>query len=78
EEITEELRAKVRRLEPIARARGESIARMALAWVLRSGKVTSVLIGASKVSQVEDCVQVTRSAPFSAQELAGFEEALSG
>jgi len=78
EEITDELRRKVRLLERVARARGESIARMALAWVLRSGKVTSVLIGASKVSQVEDCVQVTRSAPFSAQELAGIEEALSG
>lgn len=55
EDITEDLRARLRGLDEIARARGQSLAQMALAWVLRSGKVTSVLIGASRVSQIEDC-----------------------
>ncbi|HTO21944.1 MAG TPA: aldo/keto reductase [Spirochaetia bacterium] len=78
EQITDQLREKVRRLERVARKRGESIARMALAWVLRTGKVTSVLVGASKVSQVEDCARVTASAPFSGEELAEIEAALAG
>jgi L-glyceraldehyde 3-phosphate reductase len=78
EDITEDLRGRLRRLDTIARARGESLARMALAWVLRTGTVTSVLIGASRVSQVEDCVAVTRSPAFSPEELAAIEAALAG
>lgn len=76
EDITEDLRARLRRLDGIARARGQSLAQMALAWVLRSGRVTSVLIGASKPSQIEDCAGVTRSPPLTAEELAGIEAAL--
>jgi len=78
EDITEDLRARLRRLDGIARARGQSLAQMALAWVLRSGKVTSVLVGASRVSQIDDCVGVTRSPPFTAEELAAIEAALAG
>lgn len=77
EDITADLRGRLHRLDKIARSRGESLARMALAWVLRSGKVTSVLIGASRVSQVEDCAGVTKSPAFSAEELEAIEAALA-
>jgi L-glyceraldehyde 3-phosphate reductase len=76
EEITEQLRARLARLNDIARARGQSLAQMALAWVLRSGRVTSVLIGASRPSQVEDCAGIARSPEFSAEELQKIESVL--
>ena len=56
ENITPEKIEKVKKLKELAATRGQSLAQMALAWVLRGGRVTSVLIGASKVSQIEDCV----------------------
>jgi len=77
EDITEELRARLRRLNELARARGQTLAQMALAWVLRSGRVTSVLIGASRPSQIDDCAGVVRSAPFSGEELARIDETLA-
>ena len=64
EDITEAVRARLRRLNDIASARGQSLAQMALAWVLRSGRVTSVLIGASRPSQIDDCAGVVRSPGF--------------
>ena len=77
EEITEPLRARLRALNEIARARGQSLAQMALAWVLRSGRVTSVLVGASRPSQIADCAGVVRSAPFTSEELARIDAALA-
>jgi L-glyceraldehyde 3-phosphate reductase len=77
EEITEALREKLRALNEIARARGQSLAQLALSWVLRSGRVTSVLIGASRPSQVEDCAAVARGAPLGAEEQAKIEAILS-
>ncbi|TCL65320.1 L-glyceraldehyde 3-phosphate reductase [Hydrogenispora ethanolica] len=73
EDITTEKVAKVRRLNELAASRGQSLAQMALAWVLRGGRVTSVLIGASKVSQIEDCVRTIARLDFSADELAAVE-----
>jgi L-glyceraldehyde 3-phosphate reductase len=73
EDITAEKVAKVRRLNELAVSRGQSLAQMALAWVLRGGRVTSVLIGASKVSQIEDCVRTIARLDFSADELAAIE-----
>jgi len=69
ESITEEKLEKIRALNEIARERGESLAQMALAWVLRREEVTSVLVGASKPEQILDNIGVLRSAPFSAEEL---------
>ncbi|TVX98267.1 L-glyceraldehyde 3-phosphate reductase [Cohnella terricola] len=74
--ITEEKLDKVRRLNEIASDRGQSLAQMALAWVLRGERVTSVLIGASKVSQLDDNVDMLKRLDFSADELARIEEIL--
>lgn len=68
-QITPAVLAKVQKLNTHARARGQSLAQMALAWVLRDPVVTSALIGASKVSQLEDNLGALKSAPFTADEL---------
>jgi L-glyceraldehyde 3-phosphate reductase len=78
EDITEAVRARLRRLNDIARARGQSLAQMALAWVLRGGRVTSALIGASKPEQIDDCVGALRAPDFSREELAKIDAALAG
>jgi len=70
EQITPERLDAVRRLNDIAQARGLTLARMALAWVLRHDAMTSVLIGASRPSQVLDAVAATQAAPFEAEVLA--------
>ena len=62
--------ANIRKLNEIAEARGQTLAQMAIAWVLRGGGITSALIGASRPSQVEDCVGAVRNLDFSAAELA--------
>jgi L-glyceraldehyde 3-phosphate reductase len=78
EEITETVRARLRLLNDIASARGQSLAQMALSWVLRSGRVTSVLIGASKPSQIDDCAGIVQSPAFTAEELAKIDAVLAG
>ncbi|GAA2411718.1 L-glyceraldehyde 3-phosphate reductase [Streptomyces glaucosporus] len=70
EGITEETLEKVRALDGIARRRGQSLAQMALAWVLRGGRVTSALIGASSVAQLEDNVAAIGNLDFTDDELA--------
>ena len=70
EQLTAERLDVVRKLNDIAAARGLSLARMALVWVLRHASMTSVLIGASRPSQVLDAVAATRAAPFEAEVLA--------
>ena len=70
EQITPERLDAVRRLNAIAQARGLTLARLALAWVLRHESMTSVLIGASRPSQVLDAVAATQAAPFEAEVLA--------
>lgn len=67
--ITEEKLEKIRALNAIAQDRGESLAQMALAWVLRRDEVTSVLVGASKPSQILDNLGAISSAPFTEEEL---------
>ncbi|MBL8576814.1 MAG: L-glyceraldehyde 3-phosphate reductase [Mesorhizobium sp.] len=62
--------ANIKALNAIAEKRGQTLAQMALAWVLRGGRVTTALIGASKPSQVEDCVGALKNLDFSAAELA--------
>lgn len=68
--LTEEKLAKIRALSDIAAARGQSLAQMALAWDLRDGVVTSVLIGASKPSQILDNLGALANTHFSEDELA--------
>jgi L-glyceraldehyde 3-phosphate reductase len=75
-DVTEAVISKVRRLNEIAGDRGQSLAQMALAWVLRDGGVTSALIGASKVSQIEENVAALNNLNFTAAELAAIEETL--
>ncbi|MFD5019101.1 MULTISPECIES: aldo/keto reductase [Paenibacillus] len=76
--ITEEKIAKVRKLNEIAAARGQKMSQLALSWVLRGGKVTSALIGASKVSQIEDAVASLNAPELSAEELEQIETILRG
>ncbi len=71
--LTDEMLAKLRALDKIARDRGESLAQMALAWVLRGDGVTSVLVGASKPSQILDNLGAMMAAPFSDEELAAID-----
>lgn len=68
--LSEENLANIRALNEIARARGQTLAQMAIAWVLRDPRVTSALIGASKVSQIDDCVAALENTKFSSEELA--------
>ncbi|OCA83234.1 L-glyceraldehyde 3-phosphate reductase [Bacillus sp. FJAT-27225] len=75
-DVTEEKLEKVRKLNEVASERGQSLAQMALAWVLREGKITSALIGASKVSQLEENVGALRNLDFSQEELNRIEEIL--
>ena len=71
--LTEHRLEQIRALNEIALQRGESLAQMALAWVLRRGEVTSVLVGASKPSQILDNLGAINSAPFSEEELTAID-----
>lgn len=77
DQLTDEKLAKVRKLNEMAQQRGQKLSQMALAWVLRDDKVTSVLIGASKTSQIEDAVGMLANRQFSAQECAAIDAILS-
>lgn len=77
DQITEEKIARARALNQLALERGQSLAQLALAWVLRQPVMTSVLIGASKVGQIEDCAGVVNNLTFSAEELRRIEEILA-
>jgi L-glyceraldehyde 3-phosphate reductase len=69
--------AKVRALGGLAAERGQPLASLALAWVLRDRRVTSAIIGASKVSQLEQCVAAASSAPLSSEELKRIDAILA-
>lgn len=75
--ITEEVMVKIIRLNAIAQDRDQSLSQMVIAWVLREGNVTSALIGASRVSQIEDNVAALNNLDFSQEELREIEEILS-
>jgi L-glyceraldehyde 3-phosphate reductase len=72
--VTEERLDKIRRLDVLAKARGQKLAQMAIAWVLRHPEMTSALIGASRISQIEDAVAAVGNAQFSQTELAALDE----
>jgi len=68
--VNERNLARVRALNEIARERGQSLAQMAIAWVLRKAVVTSALIGASRWTQIDECLHALDNLSFSAEELA--------
>jgi L-glyceraldehyde 3-phosphate reductase len=76
EKVTEELLGRLRRLDEIAGERGQSLAQMALAWVLQ--KVTSAVIGASSIAQLDDSVAAVGTLEFTEEELARIDLAIAG
>ena len=77
EHITAAKLAKIRALDALARKRGQSLAQMALAWVLREKAITSALIGASKPSQIEENVKALANLKFAAEELTAIDRILA-
>lgn len=77
-QITDDKLNKVKRLNEMAQARGQTLAQLALAWVLRHPTMTSVLIGASRVSQIDDAVGVLNNLTLSTAELQSIETILNG
>lgn len=75
-DVSEEVIEKVQSLNEIAKQRGQSLAQMALVWVLREKTVTSALIGASKVKQIEENIAALDNAEFSQEELNKIEDIL--
>jgi L-glyceraldehyde 3-phosphate reductase len=69
EQLSGEVISKITRLNELAAARGQKLAQMAITWVLRNPEVTSALIGASRVTQIEDAVNALKAPPLSAEEL---------
>ena len=76
--IDEAMLARLRALNEIAARRGQTLAEMAVAWVLRDPRVTSALVGTSRVSQVDDNVAALKNLSFSAEELRAIDGALAG
>lgn len=76
EQVTQDKLVKARRLQELAKARGQTIAQMALAWVLRHDEVTSALIGASRPAQIDDAVGALKRLTFLDVELQTIEQIL--
>ena len=76
--ITDEKLAMIRRLNEIAGQRGQSLAQMAIAWLLKDKRVTSVLVGASSVQQMNDNIGALKNLEFSEGDLEGIEEGIKG
>lgn len=72
--LSERALGNIRKLNEIAEGRGQTLAQMAIAWVLRDGGITTALIGASKPSQVIDCAGAVNNLDFTAQELAAIDK----
>ena len=72
--LTEQAIGNIRKLNDIAASRGQTLAQMAIAWVLRNGRVTTALIGASKASQIIDCAGAVENLEFSDAELAEIDK----
>jgi L-glyceraldehyde 3-phosphate reductase len=73
DQLTEATLSHIRSLAEIAKARGQSLAQLALSWALRDKRVTSVLIGASSVAQLEENLAATKNTTFSEEELAAID-----
>jgi len=77
EHITADRLAKIRQLDALAKIRGQSLAQMALLWVLNNPAITTALIGASKVSQIDENIAALKNPTLSAEELAGIDRILA-
>jgi L-glyceraldehyde 3-phosphate reductase len=77
EQITDDKMDKVRRLQECARLRGQTLAQMAIAWVLRHPQVTSALIGASRPAHIEDAVGALGNRTFTTDELSAIDKILA-
>lgn len=75
--ITDELRAKLNRLNEIAKNRGQSLAEMSLSWALRRGRLTSVLIGASRAEQIVENARVINAPDLTDDELSAIHSVLA-
>ncbi len=76
--VTPDILSRIQKLGELAKERGQSLAQLALAWVLRDPRVTTALIGASKISQLEDCVGAAANTDFGSEELTRIETILAG
>jgi L-glyceraldehyde 3-phosphate reductase len=76
-QITPEILTKIKALNTLAEKRGQSLAQMAIAWLLRDKRVTSVLVGASSVTQLEDSLQTLKKKDFNQDELKQIEQILT-
>ena len=74
EHLSEDNLGHVRALNQLAQARGQSLAQMAIAWVLRDGRVTSALIGASSAEQITELADALKNLQFSSEELAAIDQ----
>ena len=77
DELTEDVLKKVGLLNNVARRRGQTLAEMALAWLLKDSRVTSVIVGASSVQQLADNLKALQNTTFSAEELREIDEIIS-
>ena len=75
-EKVESVREKIIRLNGIAKNRNQTLAEMALSWILKDGDITSVLVGASRPSQILDNIKAIENTTFSAEELAAIDKAI--
>jgi len=75
--VTPELRVKLGKLNTIAEARGQTLAQLALTWVLRDERVTSALIGASRSAQIVENAAAANAAPLTGDEIAAIDAALA-
>jgi len=75
-QVTEEVIGKIKKLNTLAEQRGQTLAQMALAWLLKDARVTSVLIGASKPEQLADSLKALDNVNFSSEELEHIEQIL--
>lgn len=73
ERLTSTVLAKVKQLNEIAAKRDQKLSQMALAWLLRHDRITSVLIGASRISQIDDAMEILKNRDFSQEELKSIE-----
>ena len=76
-DVSEQRMTQVRALDELAQSRGQSVAQLALAWVLRDSRMTSALIGASRVEQIEQNVAALANLKFSSGELHRIEQILT-
>jgi L-glyceraldehyde 3-phosphate reductase len=77
DQVSDEVVAKIRKLNDLAVGRGQTLAQMALAWLLKDSRVTSVLIGASRVTQLQDSLKSLNNLAFDDSELKNIEDILA-